>query len=96
MINSLHQPYPYHLIIIMLEHLILNGRLEAAYLYHETAPRNFKEELLSLFSKGKRKEFLRLFHLLKTEEKLEFYVRVYFLIYNIHPSLKAKPTIPEE
>jgi len=37
-----------------------------------------------------------LFALLKSEEKLEFYLRVYFLIYSIHPALKAKPTIPEE
>jgi hypothetical protein len=80
----------------MLEHLILNGRLEAAYHYHDSAPRNFKEELLTHFSKGKRKEFLKLFLLLPTEEKLEFYIRVYFLIYNIHPALKAKPAIPED
>ncbi len=78
----------------MLEHLILNGRLEAAYLYHQTAPRNFKEELLNNFTKGKRKEFMKLFLLLRSEEKLEFYIRIYFLIYNIHPALKAKPTIP--
>ena len=79
----------------MLEHLILNGRIEAAYHYHNVASKNYKEELLSLFQKGKRKEFMKLFSLLKSEEKLEFYVRVYFLIYHIHPTIKGKPSIPE-
>ena len=78
----------------MLEHLILNGRIEAAYHYHQVNPHNYKEELLSHFKKGMRKEFMKLFALLKSEEKLEFYIRVYFLIFNIHPALKAKPTIP--
>ena len=79
----------------MLEHLILNGRIEAAYNYHKVNEKNYKEELLSHFQKGRRKEFLKLFALLKAEEKLEFYIRVYFLIFSIHPALKAKPTIPE-
>lgn len=80
----------------MLEHLILNGRIQAAHCYHDISPRGFREELLAHFKQGKRKDFIRLFALLKNEDKLEFYLRVYFLIYNIHPSLKAKATIPEE
>ena len=76
--------------------MILNGRLEAAYHFHHVSPRGFKEELLSLFGKGRRKDFIRLFSLLRNEEKLEFYVRVYFLIYNIHPAIKSKGAIPEE
>lgn len=37
-----------------------------------------------------------MFALLRREDKLEFYLRVYFLIYNIHPALKAKSAMPEE
>lgn len=54
----------------MLESLILNGRLEAAYHYHDANPRNFKEELLAHFHKGKRKEFMQLYLLLRNEQKL--------------------------
>lgn len=39
----------------MLEHLILNGRIEAAYQYHRLSNKSYKEELLTLFEKGKRK-----------------------------------------
>lgn len=80
----------------MLEYLILNNRFEAAHKYCEVSNKNYKEELLSHFSKGKRQEFLRLFSLLRKEDKLEFYLRVYFLIYSIHPNLKAKTAIPDE
>jgi hypothetical protein len=80
----------------MLEALILNGRIDAALQYHNVQPRNYKQELLEHFHKGKRREFMKLFALLRSEEKLEFYIRVYFLIYNIHPALKGKPQIPEE
>ena len=34
--------------------------------------------------------------MLRREDKLEFYLRVYFLIYSIHPALKGKNAIPEE
>ena len=78
----------------MLEHLILNGRIEAAFLYHKVSDKNYKEELLNHFQKGRRKEFMKLFALFKAEEKLEFYIRVYFLIFTIHPALKAKSAIP--
>lgn len=54
----------------MLEQLILNGRIEAAHHFYDTSPRNFQEELLTHFKQGKRKEFLKLFVLLRTEEKL--------------------------
>lgn len=80
----------------MLEFLILNNRFEAASKFYDTSSRNYKEELIGLYSKGKRAEFIKLFTLLRKEEKLEFYLRVYFLIYNIHPNLKAKGSIPED
>jgi hypothetical protein len=37
-----------------------------------------------------------LFSLFRKEDKLEFYIRVYFFIYSLHPNLKAKTTIPED
>jgi len=37
-----------------------------------------------------------LWALLRREDKLEFYLRVYFLIYSIHPALKAKSAIPDD
>jgi len=80
----------------MIEYLILNNRLESAQKYHEISPRGIREELLGLFNKGKRVEFLRLWALLRREDKLEFYLRVYFLIYSIHPALKAKSAIPDD
>lgn len=80
----------------MLEYLILNNRLEAALRFGEVAGRGLREELLGHFSRGSRQQFLRLFALLRREEKLEFYLRVYFLIYSIHPALKARPSIPED
>lgn len=54
----------------MLEYLILNNRLEAAAVYHQTSPHTYREELLAHFTRGKRSEFLRLFLLLRKEEKL--------------------------
>jgi hypothetical protein len=80
----------------MLEYLILNNRFEAAHKYYDVSNKNYKEELLTHFNKGKRADFLKLFALLRKEDKLEFYVRVYFFIYNIHPNLKAKNSIPDE
>lgn len=38
----------------MLEYLILNNRLEAAFKFHDTSPKNYKEELLALFNRGRR------------------------------------------
>ena len=54
----------------MLEYLILNNRFEAACKYAEQAQKNYKEELLNQFNKGKRVEFMRVFQLLRKEEKL--------------------------
>jgi hypothetical protein len=54
----------------MLEYLILNNRLEAATAYHQQSPHNYREELIAHFTRGKRVEFLRLFQLLRREEKL--------------------------
>lgn len=80
----------------MLEQLILNNRFEAAYKYYQVSNNSYREELMASFNKGKRVEFMRLFSLLRQEDKLEFYIRVYFLIYSIHPNLKNKGSIPEE
>ena len=61
----------YHTTYInMLEYLILNNRFEAACKYAEQAQKNYKEELLNQFNKGKRVDFMRVFQLLRKEEKL--------------------------
>lgn len=79
----------------MLEYLILNGKFEAAKHFDSNTKNSLRDELLNHFQKGNRIEFMEIFGMLHKESKLEFYLRVYFLIYSIHPALRAKSSIPE-
>jgi hypothetical protein len=48
---------------------------------------------------GHRESFFTIFDLLTKEDKLEFYLKVYFLIYSIHPHLNQNSknsVIPEK
>jgi hypothetical protein len=78
----------------MLSYLIANNELEAA-LKLGSMKSHFDQELINAFDRGDHRRFLEIFSLLSKNSKLEFYIRVYFLIYSIHPSLKGLSSMPK-
>ena len=79
----------------MLSYLLVNNHLDAAL--HLDQPRSsFQSDMLGSFSRGDSARFFEVYRLLEPNSKLEFYLHVYFLIYQIHPSLGRAHHIPKE
>lgn len=79
----------------MLAWLLSQGEVEAALaLGHNKRP--LDQLLLEAFDRGDRPRFWQLYALLARNEKLEFYLQVYFMIYAIHPSLGKEAILPKE
>jgi hypothetical protein len=79
----------------MLAWLISHGEVEAALALGRSR-RPLDQQLLEAFDRGERERFWQLFGLLTGNEKLEFYLQVYFMIYSIHPSLGGQVALAKE